>query len=244
MSGFGFCNKPNPETIRRPDEALGAKASQIKGYCCEAGNCIPERVPTPDPVADSSTAGPNVLAPTPAPTPAPMLTVSGVWVIAMENASKLWKNTEGLDAFTKALEKSIALLLNVGLIKEDHVHVDIVQSSGGSRRFSSNGVRGLKVSYTITVPRGAEATAVVTKINSASTDDLQTTVNVALIETVRTVPDMQGLTSSGVRIETQASVSTSDSSPALSAGGRATAHRAVIVFVSLLCAVTSLMASK
>jgi hypothetical protein len=173
-----------------------------------------------------------------------MLTVSGAWVIAMENASKLWKNTEGLDAFTKALEKSIALLLNVGLIKEDRIHVDIVQSSGGSRRLSSNGVRGLKVSYTIIVPRGAKATAVVTKINSASTDDLQTSVNAALIETVRTVPDMQGLTSSGVRIETQASVNTSDSSLALSAGGRVTAHRAVIVFVALLCALTSLMASK
>jgi hypothetical protein len=162
----------------------------------------------------------------------------------MENASKLWKNTEGLDAFTKALEKSIALLLNMGLIKEDHVHVDIVQSSGGSRRLSSNGVRGLKVSYTITVPRGAETIDVVTKINSASTDDLQTIVNAALIETVRTVPEMQGLASSGVLIETQASVSTSDSSPELSACGRALAHRAVIVLVSLLFVVTSLVASK
>lgn len=235
MSGLGFCNKPNPETIRRPDEALGAKASQIKGYCCESGNCIPERVPTPELAATSSTTGSNALP--------PMLTVSGVWVIAMENASKLWKSKDGLDAFTKALEKSIAVLLTVSLIKEDHVHVNIVQSSGDSRRLSSNGERGLKVSYTIIVPKEAEATAVVTKINSASIDDLQTTVNAALIETVRTVPDMQGLTSSGVRIETQASVSTSDYSPALSAGGRATARRAVM-FVFLLCAVTSLVASE
>jgi hypothetical protein len=171
-----------------------------------------------------------------------MLTVSGVWAIAMENASKLWQNTEGLNAFTKALRKSIALLLDMDIITEDHVHVDIARSSGGSRRLSSNSVDGLKAAYTITVPAEAEATGVVTKINSKSTDDLKTAVNVALIETMKTVPDMQGLTASGVSIDAQAAVS--NNLPMVGASGRATAHGTVFVVASMLCAVSSLMAHK
>merc|ERR1711959_737735 len=154
-------------------------------------------------MGDSSTAGPNAPAPTPAPTPAPMLTVSGVWVIAMENASKLWKNAEGLAAFKKALKKVIAQLLNMGLIKEDHIQVDIAQSSRDSRRLSSSSAKGLKATYTITVPKGAEATTVTTKINSKSTEDLKTAVNSALVETAQTVPDMKELTSSGVIVIAQ-----------------------------------------
>merc|ERR1712072_331567 len=134
--------------------------------------------------------------------------VSGVWVIAMENASKLWKNVEGLSAFKKALKKVIVQLLDMGLIKEHHVQIDIAQSSGNSRRLSSNSAEGLEATCTITVPKGAEATTVATKINSKSTDDLQTSVNSALIETAKKVPDIEGLTSSRVLIIAKGALST------------------------------------
>lgn len=211
----------------------------------------PTSSPTPAPTTDSPTAS-STASSTPA--PAPILTVSGVWVIAMQNASKLLENTGGLAAFKTALTKEIAQLLNMGLIKEGHIHVDLTQSSGGGRRLSS----GLKASYTITVPKGAEANAVATQINAKSTDDLKTAVNAALVETVKTVPDMQGLTSSGVVIETQGSIDTTTTPTSASAaayvsdptvtpaGGRevSTAHVAVISSVSLLCALTSLLTSK
>lgn len=171
----------------------------------------------------------------------------------MQNAFKLLENTRGLATFKTALKKEIAQLLNVGLIKEGHIHVDLRHSSGGGRRLSS----GLKASYLITVPKGAEANAVATQINAKSTDDLKTAVNAALVETVKTVPDMRGLTSSGVVIETQGSVDTITASTGTSAadvadptvtpaGTRAsdTAHGAVISSVSLLCALTSLLTSK
>merc|ERR1719456_546589 len=183
-------------------------------------------------------------APTPAPTPAPAIKVSGVWVIAMENASKLWKNAEGLAAFKKALKKVIVQLLDMGLIKEHHIQIDIAQSSGNSRRLSSNSTKGLEATYTITVPKGAEATTVATKINSKSTDDLQTSVNSALIETAKTVPDIEGLTSSRVLIIAKGALSASTFAPEASVSGRATAHGAVIVSVSLLAAMTSLMTIK
>lgn len=241
------CNKPNSERIRRPDEALGATKQTIKGYCCDSGNCKGENSPIPDPTADSSTAAPVTGAPTSttaAPTPAPMIKVSGVWAIAMENASKLWKNAEGLAAFKKALKKVIAQLLDMGLINEDHIQVDIAQSIAGSRRLSSNSTKGLEATYTITVPKGADATTVATRINSKSTDDLQESVNSALIETAKAVPDMKGLTSSGVTIITHGSLSASTSTPDVSVSGRATAHGAVILSVSLLGVMTSLMTSK
>jgi len=173
-----------------------------------------------------------------------MPTVSGVWVIAMENASKLWNNAEGLAAFKKALKSVIAELLNMGLIKEYHIKVDIAQSSGNSRRLSSSSAKGLKATYTITVPKGAEATKVTTRINSKSTEDLKTAVDSALIETAQAVPDMKGLTSSGVINIAEGSLSESTFTPDVSVGGRATAHGAVIVSVSLLGAMTSLMTSK
>merc|ERR1712225_158027 len=177
-------------------------------------------------------------ATTAAPTPAPMIKVSGVWVIAMENASKLWKNVEGLATFKKALKKVIVQLLDMGLIKEHHIQIDIAQSSGNSRRLSSNSAEGLEATYTITVPKGAEATTVATKINSKSTDDLQTSVNSALIATAKKVPDIEGLTSSRVLIIAKGALSTSTFAPDVSVSGRATAHGAVIVSVSLLAAMT------
>merc|ERR1712036_17019 len=125
----------------------------------------------------------------------------------------------------------------MGLIEEDHIQIDIAQSSGNSRRLSSNSAEGLEATYRITVPKGAEANTVATKINSKSTDDLQTSVNSALIETAEKVPDIKGLTSSGVVIIAQGSLSAST----VSFSGRATAHGAVIVSVSLLAAMTSRM---
>jgi len=250
----GRCNKPNPETIKRPDEALGAHKQTIRNYCCESGSCEAENSPIQDTTTHSSTARPTALLSTLAPS-LTGITVSGIWAIAMENASKLWKNAEGLAAFKKALKKVIAQLLNLGLIKENHIQVDIAQSSGSRRlSLSSSSAKGLKATYTITVPKEAEATTVATRINSKSTENLKTAVNSALMETAQAVPDMKDLTSSGVIIIAEGSLSAStpvvsvesepESDSDVSVSSCAATHGAVIVSFSALVAMTSLMTSQ
>jgi len=244
------CNKANSETIKRPDEALGAKQSDIKNYCCNTGNCKADNSPDSNTDEGTSTAGPATSTTTPAPTnSAIVFSVSGVWVIAMEYASTLISSTEGLATFEKALEKLITVILFSGIITADRIQVDVAQSSDGSRRLSSNNTGNLTVSYTIFVQGGVDATAVATKINSKSTHDLKTTVNAALVDTVKTVPALQGVIASGVTIDKQGSVtsvSTSTSVPIIEgvSATSATEHGAFVASVSLLCAMTSLVANK
>jgi len=162
----------------------------------------------------------------------------------MENASKLWSNAGALAAFKKALQKEVVQLLNNGLIEEDHVQIGISETSGHGRRLSRSSAKGLKVTYMIRVPNGVRASGVVTKINSKSTDELQASVDSALIESAKTVPDMEGLTSSAVTVAAGGSLSTSSEATELSLSGRATAHGVVVVVVSLLGVMTSSMTSR
>merc|ERR1712139_605697 len=129
---------------------------------------------------------------------------------------------------------------------EDHIQVDISETSGHSRRLSPSSAKGLKVKYTIRVPKDVEASRVVTKINSKSTDELQASVDSALIESAKTVPDMKGLTSSAVTIAAQGSLDTKSTASelSLSLSGRATAHAVVVLVISLLGATTFSMTNK
>lgn len=227
----------------RSDEEAAAVAAQAS--CPFAADHEDTEAKSPSP-SSSSGSSPVAASPTPAPTPAPVVTVSGVWIIAMENASKLWNNAEGLAAFEKALKKAVVQLLDVGLIKEDHIQVEISETSGHSRRLSSSSAKGLKVTYMIRVPNGVEASGVVTKINSKSTDELRTSVDSALIESAKTAPDIKGLTSSAVTIAAQGSLNTKSAASelSLSLSGRATAHAVLVLAISLLGATTFSMTNK
>jgi len=160
--------------------------------------------------------------------------------------AELWNNAEGLAAFEKALKKAVVQLLDVGLIKEDHIQVEISETSGHSRRLSSSSAKGLKVTYMIRVPNGVEASGVVMKINSKSTDELRTSVDSALIESAKTAPDIKGLTSSAVTIAAQGSLNTKSAASelSLSLSGRATAHAVLVLAISLLGATTFSMTNK